>query len=162
MGDDERMRGTVAPTATDIYSTFEAMGLRNSRPRRLISEKLAELAAAGRDFATDELWAELKQVDPELGRATVFRAVDLLVERGILDRVVFADGTHRFRVCGGGGDLHHHHHHHVTCTSCRRVVEVEACLSPALLEAISRKTGFALEGHAVELFGRCPDCQAGS
>ena len=131
------------------------MGLRNTRPRRLIAEKLAEFAAAERDFATDELWAELKQADPELGRATVFRSVDLLVEQGILDRVAFADGTHRYRVCGGDGT---HHHHHMTCTRCRRVIEVEACLPPELLEAIGRTTGFSLEGHTIELFGRCPAC----
>lgn len=139
----------------EITSAFEAMGLRNTRPRRLIAEKLAELAAAERDFATDELWAELKQVDAEMGRATVFRSVDLLVEQRILDRVAFADGTHRYRVCGGDGA---HHHHHMTCTNCRRVVEVEACLPPELLETIGRTTGFSLEGHTIELFGRCPAC----
>ncbi len=132
------------------------MGLRNTRPRRLIVEKLAELAVAGRDFATDELWSELKQADPELGRATVFRAVDLLVERGILDRVTFADGTHRFRVCGRSAD---HHHHHLTCTRCRRVEEVDVCLPPSALDSIGQQTGFALEGHAVELFGLCPSCR---
>ncbi|HEV8193770.1 MAG TPA: Fur family transcriptional regulator [Ktedonobacterales bacterium] len=143
-------------TADDIYSAFEEMGLRNTRPRRLIAEKLADFAAAGRDFATDELWSDLKRVDAELGRATVFRAVDLLVEQGILDRVAFADGSHRFRVCGRAAD---HHHHHLTCTRCRRVEEVDACLSPSVLDAIGHETGFTLEGHAVELFGLCPACR---
>src|SRR5262249_12306650 len=93
--------------ADALLGVFEEMGLRNTRPRRLIAQRLAELAALGKDFATDDLWHELQQVDPQLGRATVFRAVDVLAERKMLDRVVFADGTHRYRVCGASS--HHHH-----------------------------------------------------
>ena len=145
----------MAITTDDILSVFEQMGLRNTRPRRLIAEKLAALASAERGFSTDDLWLELKFDDPELGRSTVFRAVDLLTEQGILDRVAFADGTHRYRVCGGGA-----HHHHITCVQCHRVVEVEACLGDEALQAIERSTDFALEGHSLELFGRCHDCRA--
>lgn len=145
-------------TAESILETFETVGLRNTRPRRLIAHRLAELAARGADFATDDLWQDLLQLDPQLGRATVYRAVEVLVERGVLDRVSFADGTHRYRVCGPGG--HYHHHHHVTCSGCHRVVEIDACLAPELLAAIERSTNFALEGHSVELFGRCPTCRA--
>lgn len=145
----------MALTTDDIYATFASLGLRNTRPRRLIAEKLVDIAASGRDFATDDLWAELKQEDPELGRATVFRAVDLLVVQGILDRVIFADGTHRYRVCGTEA-----HHHHVTCVQCHRVVDIETCLAPEVLDAIARTTDFALEGHTLEVFGRCPNCRA--
>jgi Fur family transcriptional regulator, ferric uptake regulator len=152
----------VALTADQIYATFESLGLRNTRPRRLIAEKLADIASAGRDFAIDELWAELKHSEPDLGRATVFRAVDLLVEHDILDRIIFADGTHRYRVCGSGmgSGAGTHHHHHVTCVQCHRVVDVEVCLAPGALEAIARATDFALEGHTVAVFGRCPACRS--
>lgn len=146
----------MAITAHDILALFDQIGLRNTGPRRLIAEKLATLASAGSDFATDELWSELKTDAPDLGRSTVFRAVDVLAERGILDRVTFADGTHRYRVCGSGA-----HHHHVTCVQCHRVVQVETCLGDDVLRAIESSTDFALEGHSLELFGRCRDCRAG-
>jgi Fe2+ or Zn2+ uptake regulation protein len=146
----------VAITTDAILDIFGTVGLRNTRPRRLIAQRLGELAARGADFATDDLWQDLLRVDPQLGRATVFRAVEVLVEQGVLDRVSFADGTHRYRVCGPSG-----HHHHVTCSGCHRVVEIDACLAPELLAAIERSTDFALEGHSVELFGRCPDCRTG-
>jgi Fur family ferric uptake transcriptional regulator len=142
-------------TAEDIVKAFEAMGLRHTRPRLLIAQKVAEFAASGHDFATDDLWHELQQADPQLGRATVFRAVDILAEHGILDRVTFADGTRRYRACAGAS-----HHHHVTCTACHRVVEIDVCLPPEAMAVIARQTDFALEGHSVELFGRCPACRA--
>jgi Fe2+ or Zn2+ uptake regulation protein len=111
------------------------------------------LAAQGEDFSTDELWQDLLESDAQLGRATVFRAVEVLVEQGVLDRVSFADGRHRFRACGGA------HHHHLTCTQCHRVVEIDMCLAPESLSAVERSTAFALEGRRLELFGRCADCR---
>lgn len=145
---------TITPNA--ILDAFAMLGLRNTRPRRLIAQRLAELAARGGDFATDDLWQELLQVDPQLGRATVFRSVDVLVEQGMLDRVTFPDGTHRYRLCGGP------HHHHLTCTQCHRIVELSVCLPEDQLSTLASQTGFAIEGHAIEFFGRCPTCQTTS
>ncbi len=146
----------MAVTVKTILETFEAMGLRNTRPRRLLAERLAAIAASATNFSTDELWHELKRVDPRLGRATVYRTVEALITQGVLDRVEFADGTHRYRVCGGS------HHHHVTCTACHRVVEVETCLPNDAFDSIATQTHFTLEGHALELFGRCEECRAGA
>lgn len=145
----------MSVTAPEILAAFERMGLRNTRPRRLIASKLAQLAAHGEEFATEDLWHALQQKDPGLGRATVFRTVDALLEQGVVDRVEFADGTRRYRVCGGTL-----HHHHLTCVQCHRVVEVDACLPPELLATIASNADFALEGHSLELFGRCASCRA--
>lgn len=142
--------------AETILAAFSKRGLSITRPRRLIAERLAQHAASATDFATDDLWHEVQQIDSGVGRATVYRAVEVLAQQGILDRVEFADGSHRYRVCGTES-----HHHHVTCTQCRRVVEVETCLPLDTFAAIMAKTNFTLEGHALELFGRCPNCRAG-
>ena len=143
----------MATTAAAIQGAFERHGLRNTRPRRLIADRLASLAALENDFTAEELWHDVRRLDPQVGRATVFRAVETLREQGILDRVVFADGTHRYRLCSD------QHHHHVICTECRRVVEVDACLSVSAFATIAEQTGFALEGHSLELFGRCGACR---
>ncbi len=137
-----------------ILSIFNAKGLRSTRQRRLIAERLATLATHAADFTTQDLWREVQSFDPHLGRATVYRSVDVLLDEGVLDRVSFPDGTHRYRVCAGS-----RHHHHVTCVQCQRVVEVEACLPAELIAAISSDTSFAIEGHSLERFGRCAACQ---
>jgi Fe2+ or Zn2+ uptake regulation protein len=142
-------------TMETILHTFDTAGLRSTRPRRLIARRLAELARATRDFATEDLWHELQRADPRLGRATVYRAVETLVDQGVLDRVEFADGTHRYRVCGGTA-----HHHHLTCTLCHRIVEVQVCLPRDQFSSIASDTDFAIDGHSVELFGRCAACRA--
>lgn len=147
----EEKRSTIAQR---IQVAFNEVSQRQTRPRRLIAERLTELAQSGGDFTVDELWQELRQDEPRLGRATVYRAVEKLVTLKLLDRVEFADGTHHYRVCGGS-----HHHHHLTCTQCHRVVEVDLCVPPEQLAAVGQETNFAIEGHSLSLFGRCADCR---
>jgi Fur family ferric uptake transcriptional regulator len=137
-----------------IHAAFDEMSQRNTRPRRIIAERLITLAENGADFTIDDLWQTLRQDEPRLGRATVYRSVETLVNIGLLNRIDFADGTHHYRVCGGT------HHHHLTCKQCHCVVEINACLPPDLLEAISNETGFEIDDHQITLFGHCPYCRA--
>ncbi len=142
-----------AVSADTILLLFDNLGMRNTRPRRLIAEGLAALASSGTDFAVHDLWRELLELDPSIGRATVYRAVDVLVEQGLLDRIPMASGTHRYRLCGAS------HHHHVRCNRCELVVEVDACLPPEVFAAVATATNFAIDGHSLELFGRCAMCR---
>ncbi len=139
--------------ADKIRAAFDEKCQRITRPRRVIAERLVELAANGADFTADDLWQELRQVEPKLGRATLYRSLEMLVGEGLLDRVDFAGGTHHYRVCGGN------HHHHLTCTQCHRVVEVDVCLPADQFTAIGKRTNFAIEGHSITLFGRCESCR---
>ncbi len=141
--------------ADKIRAAFQETSQRNTRPRRLIAERLIELADNGVDFTIDDLWQMLREEEPRLGRATVYRSVEMLVGLGLLDRIEFADGTHHYRVCGGGG-----HHHHLTCTQCHLVVEVDVCLPMDQFASIRNQTDFAIEGHSLTLFGRCPACRS--
>ncbi len=136
-----------------IYAAFDELSQRSTRPRKLIAERLVELADNGEDFTTDDLWQELRQSEPRIGRATVFRSVEKLVDKGLLDRIEFADGTHHYRVCGGT------HHHHLTCTQCHRVIEVNLCLPNEQLNALGDLNNFSIEGHSLSIFGRCKTCQ---
>jgi Fe2+ or Zn2+ uptake regulation protein len=146
----------VPITEHAILSAFDTAGFRTTRPRRLIAQRLAARAASGSDFATDELWQELQREDPQLGRATLFRAVDVLVELGVLDRIELADGTRRYRVCDRG------HHHHLICTECGRIEEVDLCVPEAEMASAASRAGFEVERHALEIYGRCADCRRDS
>jgi len=146
-------KGKVKVLAEKIYAAFDEVSQRNTRPRRLIAERLIALANSGADFTIDDLWQTMRVEEPKLGRATVYRAVEKLVGMGLLDRIEFADGTHHYRVCGD------RHHHHLTCTNCHRVEEVDICLPEDQFTAIGNQTEFAIEGHSLTLFGRCKDCR---
>lgn len=141
--------------AAQMRVALERAGLRPTRPRGAIIEQLVAWAAAERDFTSEELWHAARECAPWLGRSTVFRTVELLAELGFLDRVTFADGSERYHAIQPGT-----HHHHLTCERCHKVVDLDTCLPPTLLAGIQATSGFALSGHRLDLFGRCPDCQA--
>jgi Fur family transcriptional regulator, ferric uptake regulator len=145
----------VTPTlAEKIGAAFEEKRRRKTQARDRIATRLAELAASGQDFSVEELWHDLQKVDAGLGRATVFRAVEMLVNMGFLNRIEFSDGSHTYRVCGD-----EHHHHHLTCRKCHRVVDVDICIPEDQMIQIGERTDFEIEGHSLVLFGICADCR---
>ena len=68
-----------------IRTAFLAEGVRQTRQRDLIASKLAELAGSGVDFSVEKLWHDLQEDDPHMGRATVFRSVEMLARAGLLN-----------------------------------------------------------------------------
>jgi Fur family ferric uptake transcriptional regulator len=137
-----------------IYAAFDEVSQRNTRPRKLIADRLIELASSGEDFTVEYLWQELRQAEPRIGRATVYRAVEKLVNMDILARIEFADGTHHYRICG-----ENEHHHHLTCTQCHCVVDIDICLPADQFATIGNQADFVIEGHSLTLFGRCKNCR---
>ena len=88
--------------------------------------------------------------------ATIYRAMHLLEEMGMVKRFDFGDGTARFELVGEGDDGHHHH---LVCTRCAEVVEIEECFPSAIESRIAATNGFKSVTHKLEFFGLCPECQ---
>jgi len=139
--------------AAKIQAAFEERGQRQTQPRALIAKRLTDLASRGADFTVEGLWHDLQRSDPHLGRATVFRAVEMLAGQGLVHRIEFTDGSHVYRACGDG------HHHHLSCVQCHRVIDVEVCLEARSLQRVGAEHGFVIEGHTLTLYGICPDCR---
>ncbi len=88
--------------------------------------------------------------------ATIYRAMHLLEELGMVKRFDFGDGIARFELVGEGDDGHHHH---LVCTRCAGVVEIEECFSSRIEKRIAAANGFKGVTHKLEFFGVCPECQ---
>lgn len=136
-----------------IRAAFEAQGQRQTTAKNQIAGRLAKMGASEIDFTVEKLWRELRRSNPHMGRATVFRAVEMLVNQGLLNRIDFPDGSHSYRVCGDA------HHHHITCIQCHRIVDIDICPPLEQLDSIARQTDFTIEGHSLTVFGTCADCR---
>jgi Fur family transcriptional regulator, ferric uptake regulator len=88
--------------------------------------------------------------------ATIYRAMHLLEEMGMVKRFDFGDGTARFELVGEGEDGHHHH---LVCTRCSEVIEIEECFPNEIEKRIAAANGFKGVSHKLEFFGICPACQ---
>jgi Fur family transcriptional regulator, ferric uptake regulator len=88
--------------------------------------------------------------------ATIYRAMHLLEEMGMVKRFDFGDGAARFELIGDGDDGHHHH---LICTRCAEVIEIDECFLREIESRIATQNGFKAVTHKLEFFGICPACQ---
>jgi Fur family transcriptional regulator, ferric uptake regulator len=114
---------------------------------------LAALTRAGH-FTADDLVRDLKKSRSAASRATVYRALPLLVEAGLVQAMVLAGEGRRYENATG------RHHDHLVCSSCGKVIEFEFEAFEILQREIAAKYGFELLGHVHELLGHCGDCRA--
>lgn len=109
-------------------------------------------------MSAEDVYSILREKDSEIGLATVYRALDLLSELGILVRMDFGDGCARYEL--NTTDPKVHHHHHLICLKCKKVIEFEEDLLDELEANIADKSGFQILNHEVKFFGYCSDCLA--
>jgi Fe2+ or Zn2+ uptake regulation protein len=140
---------TLAPT-TPIVESLGRRGLRVTGPRRHVADLLGERRGT---FTAADLLGDAERHDVAIGRATVFRALDLFTELGLLERIDLPSGEHAYVVCEPV------HHHHVICSVCGRQTEVEDAGVQAIVAEMQRQTGYRIDRHRLELYGTCPNCQ---
>ncbi len=99
---------------------------------------------------------ELRARDRRTGIASVYRALDLLHELGLVQRLDVGDGTARYEPADPSGE----HHHHLVCDRCGRVTAFEDDRLEQAIAALSKRVDHAIDAHDVVLRGACPDCRA--
>jgi len=119
-------------------------------------QALAELIGAQEGhFTAADLMFEARRRRVRLGRATVFRTLDLLAEIGALERLDLPSGGHAYVSCEP-----EQHHHHVVCRKCGKSAEVADSGLQSIVGELGRQSGFRIESHRLELYGLCPECAA--
>ena len=126
---------------------LEARGYRVTPSRRAV---IAAVLQQSNHFTVEELLQRCRGA----GRATVFRTVRLLSEMGVICRVLMEDGSLHYRVSQRG------HHHHLVCTACGQVQDLDDCSVTDVVRELSRASGYEIEGHWLEFYGRCQSCRS--
>jgi Fur family transcriptional regulator, ferric uptake regulator len=135
-----------------LLSVLRRAGHRLTGPRRAVAELISERQG---HFTAAELLDELRARRSRVGRATVFRSLDLLIDLDALERLDLPSGEHAYVAC----EPLRQHHHHVVCSVCGRSTEVGDCGMQAVATEAGRRTGYRIEEHRLELYGSCPTCQ---
>ena len=133
-------------TVSWMLERLEGRGDRITAPRMAVIGVVASLSG---HFTAEELAAKVRGV----GRATVFRTLKLLVDEGLVCRVLLDDSRLHYRVS------RHAHHHHLVCTRCGAIEDFTTCDISDLIGALGGRTGFQIDSHWLELYGRCRACQ---
>lgn len=149
------MTGRAGDEATTaLVTALAGAGERVTLPRRAVARLIA-----GRDghFTAAQLIDAAEAAGEPIGRATIFRALDLFTSLGLVERVDLPDGAHAFVACEAV------HHHHAICTRCGRSTDIGDGALADTLAALGRQAGFTVTAHRLEVFGLCASCaSAGS
>ncbi|HET7755367.1 MAG TPA: transcriptional repressor [Anaeromyxobacteraceae bacterium] len=142
-------RSPLAALATAI----EARGLKHSRQRNVIVETFF---AMGGHVPVDALVARVREQDPRVSVATVYRTMKLLSECGLAVPRKFGDGQTRYEPAT---QRHGHGHDHLICTDCGAIVEFESELVDEAQARVARRHGFEIAERRLEIYGRCSSCR---
>jgi Fur family ferric uptake transcriptional regulator len=135
---------------------FAVLAEHGHRPGGARATVVNALGRRGGCLDADELVATLRRGGKRVGVASVYRALSLLSELGVLQRVPVAGGSARYELVGPGGD----HHHHLVCDDCGATTPFEDEGLERAIGRLSRRAEYAVQAHDVTLHGMCPDCQS--
>ena len=136
------------PTA--VQAALDHAGYRRTGARRSIADLIAARNGA---FTAADLVADARRRRLRIGRATIFRTLDVLADLHAVERLDLPTGDHAYVACEPV------HHHHVVCSTCGASRDVDDAGWRSVVRDIERKTGYRIDDHRLELFGVCPDCR---
>lgn len=105
-------------------------------------------------LSAQEISDRLRSSGEDVGIASIYRALDLLHEMGLVQRVEFGEGTARYEPVVPGGE----HHHHAVCGRCGRVTAFEDERLERQLEALAGRLRHSMSGHDIVIHGDCARC----
>ena len=140
----------------DYKNLLKEKGIKVTNQRLLVLEAMA--LSEGKHLTVEEIYDIVRENYPEIGLATVYRTVQLLLELELVDKVNINDGFVRYEI-SKDRDETGHHHHHLVCMECGKVYSFEDDLLEKLEEHIMEKTGFEVIDHDLKLYGYCSLCK---
>src|SRR5262245_59011061 len=106
-------------------------------------------------LSAHEIVDELHGSGSRVGLASVYRALELLHEMGLVQKVEFGEGTARYEPIMPGGE----HHHHAVCEVCGRVTPFEDELLERQLAELAGRLQHSMRGHDLIIHGACSRCR---
>jgi Fur family transcriptional regulator, ferric uptake regulator len=127
-------------------SRLEEAGFRSGGSRRQVIELLGEEGCAVTALEIDR---RLESV----GRATVYRTLEQLERLHLVQRVEIGGDAAGYERLDPEA-----HHHHLVCEGCGRLAPFASEQLEEAIEAVGRRSDFAVAAHDVVLRGTCGDC----
>ncbi len=133
-----------------VEAVLAQHGYRLTAPRAAVVDAILRHV---NPFTAEQLVAELAGVQATIGRATVYRTLEILAAVDVLTRLIQADGRPAYLLGLPG------HRHHLVCSECGTAVAFTLCPVDQLVSELSRDTDYTIHDHLLEVFGVCPPCQ---
>ena len=122
---------------------------RNTIQKDLVRNAVYEMK---RHVTANEVYEFIKESYPTIGKGTVYRNLDILVEEGALRKVEVSEGPNRF-------DFTLKNHYHVRCVKCGEVSDVDMDEIPDLMKKIHDTHGIEFLDYDISFKGICSKCR---
>ena len=126
-------------------------GYRITSPRKWVHQILSETVVP---LSPLQIHEEAKNRQVDLGMVSVYRALELFLENGLVRKVLLPGDCHGYTLASPG------HTHALVCRLCQRSIEFEGEENlEEFIRLVEKNTGFLIEDHLLQLDGICPDCR---
>jgi Fur family transcriptional regulator, stress-responsive regulator len=146
----------VQPRLYAAFVPIDPVAFLRQHGVQVTAQRLAVLrAVSGSPHITADAVAETAKGEiGAISRQSVYDALSLLVEKGLIRRIQPAGSPARYEARVGDN------HHHLICRSCGRMVDVDCAIGAAPCLTAADNLGFEISEAEVIYWGRCPECVA--
>jgi Fur family ferric uptake transcriptional regulator len=137
--------------ARETTTALGRAGFRSGGARRAVIELLGRQDCC---LTAQEIFDSLRHEGRAVGIASVYRVLELLSDRGFVQRIDVGGSVARFEPVHASGE----HHHHLVCEDCGKVEAFSDEQLERALHRVEGRTGYSVAGHEVVLRGACADC----
>ncbi len=119
-------------------------------------------AIAGAVFGTDgqlsveEIETALRERGERIGKATIYRTLEMLVKSGLVEELDFGEGFKRYEHLFGQQLVREH----LVCTECSKVTEIHSSELVRIQEEEAKRHGFVPARYRLQIYGLCASCTA--
>ena len=138
----------TAPGNQDLHETLRAKGYRITPQRQLVLDAVTALEHG----TPDEICAEVQRTAPGVNLSTVYRALELLEELGLVTHAHLGHGAPTYHASGAIDHLH------LVCRVCGAVIETDVALAESLVGMLAERHGFETDVAHFAIYGRCQGC----
>ncbi|MBI2828725.1 MAG: transcriptional repressor [Acidobacteria bacterium] len=142
----------MATTLQDLTRLKPSGGKRSSKREQIVNVFLRQEG----HLSADDLVDLIRREDQRIGRATVYRTLQWMVDAGIASKVDFGEGRFRFE-----HSYRQPRHFHLICKTCHRSFEFLSSDIEALVEEVATARSFTASQSVVQIYGTCEECRTG-
>ena len=103
-------------------------------------------------LSAEEVYMGLKLKNPNISRGTVYRNLNLLVDKGIVNKISNSGSPDKF-------DFAECEHSHAICKICGDVFDMQVLLDDKVKEIIKSQTGLEDFSNDFTVYGICKICK---
>ncbi|MGD2045611.1 MAG: Fur family transcriptional regulator [Gemmatimonadota bacterium] len=142
----------VTPSQRLFGRYLRDLGLPVTQQREAVADVV--FASEGHQ-SVDEIEAELRERGERIGKATIYRTLDLLVRSRLVAEHDFGEGFKRYE----HRLSEHPVHEHLICLECGSVTEFESKELYGVESRVKQEYGFQPARRRLEIYGLCKECQ---